>query len=569
MRTPYLDALRRVLVIFREFFMADSADFSEMFSKLGFFLPEAEALSTVSHRDKAKLPYLVVGTLVCTIMFFLLAASLFFQKFYMMSGLVFTAVAEFSVALGLVKKGRIFAGSYLSTAGLIVSCAIVVFFAPYYPTALICYRNAFFVVMMALVNQLVSFKRHQLYAYFAASVFIWIIAILTVFKPLYNGVSSDAWGNIFINSMALVIGNLLVMILNSFSFKITSKVEEDEKQIQEHLNKILAVVEESKEGLNIGQQLSESADTASRSLSRIEEFSRYLTKESSTLSSETLIVKHSGEEISQQASNMRNSVQSQTDSISQTSAAMTEMSSNIQTISKIASAQKTGMDAIVSSLESQRSLLSDLVQQVGNVKKSSDGISAFVSTIDDISSQTGLLAMNASIEAAHAGEYGKGFSVIAQEIRKLSEETTRSAAKISDSLKDNVEIVHSATGAVSRFATYMEQSAADMRTTLDAIEEILSGISEMSQGTQEVMVSLQKIVDESNNNAGMVDTVAEKIETQKTSLEHISGFATAVNERAGSLDGILMEIQIAIAMIQRYASENSIVGERISNALKD
>ncbi|MBP5751326.1 MAG: hypothetical protein J6W60_00505, partial [Treponema sp.] len=225
-------------------------------------------------------------------------------------------------------------------------------------------------------------------------------------------------------------------------------------------------------------------------------------------------------------------------------------------------------DRIVSSLESQRKLLGEIVQHVDNVKESSEGISSFVKTIDDISSQTGLLAMNASIEAAHAGTYGKGFSVIAQEIRKLSEETNSSASKISENLKDNLSVVKNATDAVSRFAQYMEKSATDMRTTLNSIEEMISGISEINSGVQNIMESLNGIVRESENNSRMVDTVAEKIQNQKTSLENISGFTGAVTERANGLEGILMDIQLAIAMIQRYASENSIVGERISKSLE-
>ena len=98
--------------------------------------------------------------------------------------------------------------------------------------------------------------------------------------------------------------------------------------------------------------------------------------ESNTLSTETNAVKNSGEEIAEQAVNMRSSVQTQADSISNTSREMTQMSANIDSLSKIASAQKQDMDGIVSSLESQRKLLGEIVQQVNNVKESSEGIAS-------------------------------------------------------------------------------------------------------------------------------------------------------------------------------------------------
>ena len=97
-------------------------------------------------------------------------------------------------------------------------------------------------------------------------------------------------------------------------------------------------------------------------------------------------------------------------------------------------------------------LMKKLVEDVQQVKESSDKVSNFVQAVNDIAAQTGLLAMNASIEAAHAGTLGKGFSVIAQEIRKLSEETTKNAQNITDTLKENEEIVNTTTSSVATFS---------------------------------------------------------------------------------------------------------------------
>lgn len=541
---------------------------SEPITRFSLFLPKDFSLETVSQIQRVKLPYVIIGTLFCLLSFFLLSVGLAFQKLYLLSALVFITTLVFVVSLFFIKKGKYLAGSYLNSIGLLIGCAVVLFFAPFYPNTSILYRDAFFAVVMSLLNQAVSIKKRQLKHFFHVELIMWLGSVAIVFKPLLQLDVRNFWVVAIVCTLALIFSNLLIMLSNLLDFRITSKVEDNEKQIKEHLDKILSVVKESDEGLNIGQQLMEYAESASTSLSKVEDFSRYMIHESNTLSTETNAVKNSGEEIAEQAVNMRTSVQTQADSISRTSEEMNQMSANIDSLSKIASAQKADMDGIVSSLESQRKLLGEIVQQVNNVKESSEGIASFVNTIDDISSQTGLLAMNASIEAAHAGTYGKGFSVIAQEIRKLSEETNSSASKISENLSNNLSVVKDATDAVSRFAQYMEKSAGDMRTTLNSIEEMLSGISEINGGVQNIMASLQSIVCESENSSGMVDTVAEKIQVQKASLEKISDFTGAVTERANGLEGILMDIQIAIAMIQRYATENSIVGERISKSLE-
>lgn len=85
------------------------------------------------------------------------------------------------------------------------------------------------------------------------------------------------------------------------------------------------------------------------------------------------------------------------------------------------------MKHMMSTLDAEKKLIRQIVEEVALVKESSDGISTFIKTVDSIAQQTGVLAMNASIEASHAGEKGKGFSVIAQEIRKLSDQTTSNA----------------------------------------------------------------------------------------------------------------------------------------------
>ena len=541
---------------------------SELITRFTLFLPKDLSIDSMSQVKKVKLPYVIIGTLFCLVSFFLLGVGLVFQKIYLLALLLFLTTMVFVASLFFTKKGKFKIGSYINSVGLLMGCAAVLFFAPFYPTTTILYRDAFFAVVMALLNQAVSIKKRQLKHFFHIELLMWIVSVALIFKPLMAVSRVDFFVAVIVNTLALIFCNLLIMLNNLLDFRITSKVEENEKQMKEHLEKILTVVKESDEGLNIGQQLMEYAESASTSLSKVEDFSRYMIKESNTLSSETSSVKNSGEEIAEQAVNMRMSVQTQADSITRTSEEMKQMSSNIDSLNKIASTQKVEMDRIVSSLESQRKLLVEIVQHVDNVKESSEGISSFVNTIDDISSQTGLLAMNASIEAAHAGTYGKGFSVIAQEIRKLSEETNSSASKISENLKDNLSVVKNATDAVSRFAQYMEKSATDMRTTLNSIEEMISGISEINSGVQNIMESLNGIVCESENSSGMVDTVAEKIQVQKASLEKISGFTGAVTERANGLEGILMDIQLAIAMIQRYATENSIVGERISKSLE-
>src|SRR5574344_2331809 len=528
------------------------------------FSPSQQFIDTYTLREISQMPYIITGNFSFSIGFIGLSVLLMMQQVYTVALIGLLALFFFGLSLSFIKRGKLQTGAYLTTAGLITGCFIILFFAPYIQSGLLAYRNAFFLVVMAIFNQLISLKRRQIAVFSATTGAMWIADWFTVFKPLFADPQHDPVGALFVCTFAIIVSFVTLFLINKFNRRLTEQAEQKEQAAQQALAKIKAVVEESKNGLTVGHRLIDSTSEATDSVARIEELSRYLITESSNLSSETATVSDSGSHITDQANKMKDSVHEQTASITETSAAMTEISANSANISKIASAQRTGMDEVVKSLDSQRSLLNELVTDVTEVKESSDGIAQFVSTIDSISSQTSLLAMNASIEAAHAGNFGKGFSVIAQEIRKLSEETTKSAAHISDTLKQNGEIVKKTSDSVQSFATYTAKSAEDLRTTLEAIEQILAGISEMNTGTQDIMKALENIVDESQNNAGLVENVVSEISKQKEALHHMSQFAGTLKERASGLDGALAGIQNAIVSIQKEAFENTEVGEKIS-----
>lgn len=141
---------------------------------------------------------------------------------------------------------------------------------------------------------------------------------------------------------------------------------------------------------------------------------------------------------------MQQNILTQTDSINLTSKAITNISESINNITLIADKRRESMSAMEESVHMQQDKIRELVNEVKKVSDSTSSILTFVTTVNDVASRTGLLAMNASIEAAHAGTLGKGFSVIAQEIRKLSDETNKNASGIEDEISHIVELVSQA-----------------------------------------------------------------------------------------------------------------------------
>jgi methyl-accepting chemotaxis protein len=148
-------------------------------------------------------------------------------------------------------------------------------------------------------------------------------------------------------------------------------------------------------------------------------------------------------------------------------------------------------------------------QTVANLGARSDQIGEIVGTIEDIADQTNLLALNAAIEAARAGEQGRGFAVVADEVRALAERTTRATHEISGMIKTI------------------------QKETKDAVSAMNEGVLEVEQGTEQATHSgkaLERILDQINSLGMQVNQIATAAEEQTATTSEISSNMIRIND---------------------------------------
>jgi methyl-accepting chemotaxis protein len=209
----------------------------------------------------------------------------------------------------------------------------------------------------------------------------------------------------------------------------------------------------------------------------------------------------------------------------------------------------------IAAIHESVSLSSQVVQSLGG---RSDEIGQIVSVITDISNQTNLLALNAAIEAARAGEHGRGFAVVADEVRKLAEQSKLSAEQISTLIqqiqqetKEAVRVMSEGTSNVSIGMNVAQTADAAFHKIHDAVAQVATQIQEvfatsqkMAKDSQEVASSVRELSGIAKNSSAFTQEVASASQQQLASMEEIASSAESLSEMAQEIQDALAKIKI-------------------------
>lgn len=308
----------------------------------------------------------------------------------------------------------------------------------------------------------------------------------------------------------------------------------------ENMNNIIGVVNDS--AMNVR--------TSSESLSAVSEETNASSEEVAHAVNEIARGAATSAEDAEIVTERADSLGNQINEITNKANAMTDIATKADSMNN---SGRTQMNELKSSFTESETTLQTMASEIGALEDKVSDIGQVMNTITEISAQTNLLALNASIEAARAGEHGQGFAVVAEEVRKLAEQS----AKATEEVQATVQELQVETRLVSQ---QLENTRDNFQAQGTVVNETEMTFSEISQLMTDMQGAIDSVATEITQVAILKDDVAETIQTMAATSQET---AAACEEVSASSDEQLRAIQ----SVTDAAEELTELSEELTNAV--
>ena len=351
---------------------------------------------------------------------------------------------------------------------------------------------------------------------------------------LFSG-SNIAFISLIVHFEIIIVIHITASLSQKFSYDMVYAVK-DEHEIQNNMIKdILSVSENVQEGVSMTNNFVEKLRDASY---RVHDAIKDI-----TVRTEQTVINV------QEQNRMTNRINADINETAENAKVMVEAAS---TSSKLLEENMAVISSIRNDAETINQTNTQVAISMAELQKKAQEVQQITEVIFTISSQTNLLALNASIESARAGEAGRGFSVVADQIRNLAEETRQSTEQIANIVQQLNENAQEATEIVQTSIDAMQQQNEKVTTASDGFNEVQNNIATLTQRVADINEKIDNLVRFNN-------TISENVNQLSESSKAVSESARDVEERslqnqteAETAKELLSEVQEVVREFEKY-----------------
>jgi len=331
---------------------------------------------------------------------------------------------------------------------------------------------------------------------------------------------------------------------------------------------------------------SELSDTASNSLAVIEGSSVAQQQLEEGILEQSTIVAAAQAKISALTDaivTIAGSAEQQTRSLDETAISVTAMSSSIEEVSEqvdslLTISSETSLTAdrggsaihtIVDSFETIRATIGELASDIRQLGDNSSQIGDIVKVIDRIAEQTNLLALNAAIEAARAGEHGRGFAVVASEIRKLADGSVAATKEIAGHIGSTQGVIAEVTHAMQRLTERVEESVSSTDNASLALREIVEAVLKSNNQITQISNVTRSMSQNSFQVIRSIDEITRSVAANLAATQQMAAHSNEVSTAFEGIAGISGQNASSVEVLTYVNAEVTSAAERILSSVEE
>ncbi len=282
-------------------------------------------------------------------------------------------------------------------------------------------------------------------------------------------------------------------------------------------------------------------------------------------------------------SELAGSAEQQTRSLDQTALDVSTMSASIEEVSAqvdsllaissettvTADRGGTAIHTIVDAMSTIKSTIDELAADIRRLGENSDQIGDIVKVIDRIAEQTNLLALNAAIEAARAGEHGRGFAVVASEIRKLADGSVQATKEIAGHIGSTQSVIAQVTDAMTRLDARLEDSVQSTDSASDALRAIVSTVMDANRQIGQISSVTRSMSENTFRVIRSIEEITKSVAVNLAATKQMASHSGEVSHAFDAITSISSQNASSVEVLTYVNAEITSAAERILTSVDE